>query len=147
MERHYATLTETRSHLPEILDAAEAGIPAWFERRGVGFVVAPKEFYTSVLSGSVPRPEVYPGGGSWTFILPGTPIATEAVLFDEALEDFIDALKEYAEDWLVNEVLRNAPSHRDNRGLVQLVTLLTEEELREWVGGGAPAHSGSSPHI
>ena len=79
-----------------------------------------------------------------TFILPGAPIATEAVLFDEALDDFIDALKGYAEDWLDNEVLQKAPSHRGNLGLVQLVSLLTEEELREWALNGVPAQSGSS---
>ena len=45
----------------------------------------------------------------------------------------IDALREYAEDW--QERLLDAPNHRNNWGLVQLICLSTDDQLREWLVG------------
>jgi hypothetical protein len=43
------------------------------------------------------------------------------------------ALREYAEDW--QDRLLHAPNHRDNWALVQLITLSSDEQLREWLTG------------
>lgn len=45
----------------------------------------------------------------------------------------IDALREYPEDW--QDRLLDAPNHRDNWVLVQLVTLSTDDQLRSWLVG------------
>jgi hypothetical protein len=45
----------------------------------------------------------------------------------------VEALREYAQDW--QDRLLNAPNHRENWGLVQLVELSTDEELRTWLNG------------
>ena len=55
--------------------------------------------------------------------------------FDEAIDDLVQAAREYAEDW--NDHLLLAPNHRGNWGLVQLVELSTVEQLRNWVLGSA----------
>jgi hypothetical protein len=43
------------------------------------------------------------------------------------------ALREYAEDW--QDHLLHAANHRENWGLVQLITLSSDEQLREWLTG------------
>ena len=45
------------------------------------------------------------------------------------------SLREYAEDWQLR--LLNAPNHRDNWGLVQLISLSDDEQLRDWLVGAA----------
>jgi hypothetical protein len=47
--------------------------------------------------------------------------------------EIIEALREYAEDW--HERLLNAPNHRDNWGLVQLISLSSDDQLRDWLVG------------
>jgi hypothetical protein len=43
----------------------------------------------------------------------------------------IDALRDYAEAW--TERLRLAPNHADNWGLVQIITLASDGQLRDWL--------------
>lgn len=135
MEIRYPTLSKARSHLSDVLDAAEADLPLHLERRDIGFAVVTESLLTGVLSGaiSVPTPEVYSENDGWTIVLPGTPVAADAVLFDEAVDDFISAPTSYVEDWIEDHDLRTAPGHRSNVGLVQLVSRLTEEQTRQWV--------------
>ena len=45
----------------------------------------------------------------------------------------VDALREYAQDW--QDHLLTAVNHRDNWGLVQLISLSDDEKLREWLVG------------
>ena len=63
----------------------------------------------------------------------GQPFAAEATELGEALEDFVDALRDYAEDW--EDHLYAAPNHRENWALVQLVDLSTDEQLTTWLTG------------
>ena len=140
METRYPTLSKARAHLPEVFDAAEADLPLHLERREVGFAVVTESLLRGVLTGavSVPTPEVYSENEGWTIVLPGTPVAADATLFDEAIDDFVHALVEYVEDWINDSDLRTAPSHRANVGLVQLISRLSEEETRQWVIQSSP---------
>jgi hypothetical protein len=45
----------------------------------------------------------------------------------------ITALREYADDW--QERLLDAPNHRDNWALVQLIGLSNDDQLRDWLVG------------
>ena len=45
------------------------------------------------------------------------------------------SLREYAQDW--QDRLLDTPNHRDNWGLVQLIGLSDDEQLREWLVGAA----------
>jgi hypothetical protein len=57
----------------------------------------------------------------------------DGATFDEAIDDVIDALREYAEDW--QDRLLDAPNHANNWGLVQLISLSDDEQLRDWLVG------------
>jgi hypothetical protein len=45
----------------------------------------------------------------------------------------VEALRESAADW--EDPLLDAPNHRDNWALVQLVTLSDDDDLRSWLVG------------
>ena len=49
------------------------------------------------------------------------------------MTEMVGALRTYAEAW--HEVLGNASNHRDNRDLVQLIALSTDDQLRSWLTG------------
>ncbi len=66
-------------------------------------------------------------------MLPGTPVAADSTTLDEAIDDFVMALREYGEDW--EERLHVAPNHKENWALVCFLNLVTDEELQDWVTG------------
>jgi predicted RNase H-like HicB family nuclease len=76
-----------------------------------------------------------PEAGGWSVFFPGLPIAADGATFDEAVAETVDALRDYADDW--QERLLDSPNHRDNWGLVQLVSLSDDEQLRDWIVGAA----------
>jgi predicted RNase H-like HicB family nuclease len=71
--------------------------------------------------------------GGWSEFIPGLPVAADGATFDDALTEMIDALREYAQDW--RDHLLGAVNHRDNWGLVQLINLSADDELRECLAG------------
>ena len=100
------------------------------------YLVIPAEQLREELAALRPsRAEVLAEGGGWAVILPGLPVHGDGDSFDSALDDVIVALREYAEDW--NERLRTAPNHARHRSVVELVELSTDEQLRDWLLGGA----------
>ena len=50
---------------------------------------------------------------------------------DGAIDELIVGLRQYAFDW--TERLHSAPNHQENWGLVQLIGLSTEAQLRDWI--------------
>lgn len=66
-------------------------------------------------------------------LLPGTPIAADGAGLDEALEEFVAALREYAEDWVAR--LRFAPNHQQHWPLVQFVSHSSDADIAEWARG------------
>jgi hypothetical protein len=55
--------------------------------------------------------------------------------FDIAIDEMVDALREYAEDW--HDHLLDAPHHDESWGLVQLISLSDDQQLRDWLVGSA----------
>ena len=72
-------------------------------------------------------------GEAWSVFIPGVPVAADGSTLDEALEEMITALREYAEDW--QERLLNAPNQASNWGLVQLICHSDDAQLRSWLSG------------
>ena len=70
-------------------------------------------------------------GVGWSAFLPGLPIAGEGDDLDAALDDLIDALRDYAADW--NDRLHVADNHEANWAVAALVELSTDEQLRSWL--------------
>jgi hypothetical protein len=83
----------------------------------------------------IPSPCVVAETDGWSVFLPGLPIAADGTTFDAAVDEMVQALREYAEDWQAR--LRGAPNHRNNGDLVQLISLRDDDQLREWVAWSA----------
>jgi len=71
--------------------------------------------------------------GGWSIFIPGLPLAADGASFDVALDEMTVVLREYAEDWRGR--LLDAPNHAGNWGLVQLVSLSGDDQLRDWLVG------------
>lgn len=69
--------------------------------------------------------------GGWSVFLPGVPVGVDGATFDAALDDMIDALREYATDW--RERLRDAPNQQAHGALVQMISVCTDAQLRDWL--------------
>lgn len=67
----------------------------------------------------------------WSAFLPGVPVGADGATRDEALEEFVDALRAYADDW--EDHLGATPNHREHEGLVQLVRRCDDDQLRGWL--------------
>ncbi|MGF6887178.1 putative RNase H-like HicB family nuclease [Nocardia sp. GAS34] len=131
---HYDSYTEARAHFKDLLDAAEQGRVATVRRDGEYAAVVDAERLRYALSRlCASSAEVVSEGGGWSVFLRGLPIAADGATFDEAIDEMIVALREYADDW--QERLRTAPNHRENWGLVQLISLSDDGQLRDWLLG------------
>ncbi len=129
---HYDSYSDARVHLKELLDAAERGRPATVRRdRATAAVVGSerlRHFLASVIS---PGVQVVAEADRWSAFIPGLPVAAEGETFDEAITAMVSSLQEYADDW--QDHLLDAPNHRDNWGLVHLIRLSDNDQLREWL--------------
>jgi predicted RNase H-like HicB family nuclease len=59
------------------------------------------------------RARIVAEDGGLSVFVPALPVAADGASLDEALDEMIDALLEYAEDW--QERLLDAPNHAGNR--------------------------------
>lgn len=134
MIMHYDSYTEARAHLKDLLDAAEQGRTATIRRdAGRTAVVEVERLRSTLASLGGPRAQVVAEAGGWSVFIPGVPVAADGATFDEALDEMIVALREYAEDW--QERLLETPNHRSNWALVQLINLSDDDQLRDWLAG------------
>lgn len=132
----FLSYTDTRNRLKEVLDAADQGVPIGIERHGRRIVVMDMARVAELLADSprLRRPEAVAEGGGWSVFLPGTPIAADGADLDEATEQFVTALREYADDWI--ERLKLAPNHARHWPLVHFVSLSSDADLTDWARGG-----------
>lgn len=134
--RHYGSYTAARTHLRAVLDAASAGYVTTVDREDDRFLVSEATTFRAQLADLRPsQAQVIPEGGGWAVIIPGLPVHGDADTFDAAIDDAIDALREYAEDW--NDRLRLAANHAQHRFIVALIELSDDDELRSWLLGTA----------
>ena len=132
----FDSYSEGRAHFKELLDAAESGRPALVRRDGSLSAVVDAERLRTLLTDSLAvHPSVVAEAGGWSVFLPGVPVAADGATFDQALDEMVGALREYAEDW--QDHLLNAPNHRDNWALVQLVSLSEDDQLKKWLVGAS----------
>ncbi len=133
---HYESYTDARAHFKDLLDAAERGRVATVRRdsntAAIVDVARLRHFLLSIVPSNA---QVVPEAGGWSVFIPGLPVAADGASFDDAIDEMIDALREYAEDW--QDHLLDAPNHRDNWGLVQLISLSNDEQLHDWLVGNA----------
>lgn len=132
----FDTYTDARMHFKDLLDAADRGAIATVRRDHRTTVVVDGQRLIAALMRARPaNAQVINEDDAWTVFLPGLPIASEATALDNAVDDVIDALREYAQDW--SDRLSTAPNHSQNWDLAQLVGLASDEQLRGWILGQA----------
>ncbi|MGH3210011.1 MAG: type II toxin-antitoxin system HicB family antitoxin [Trebonia sp.] len=129
---HFESYTEARTHMKEMLDAAERGQSASV-RRGTltAMVIDADRLQRFLLSAYPSRAQVVQEAGGWSVVIPDLPVAADGATFDEAITEMIDALREYAEDW--EERLYSVPNHSDNWPLAHLVQFSDDAQLRDWL--------------
>lgn len=131
---HFESYTDARTHLKNLLDAAAQGRVATVRRDANTTLLIDVDRFRDFLVSVVPsNAQVVPEGGGWSVFIPGLPVAADGASFDEAVNEMVDALREYAEDW--QERLLNTPNHRDNWGLVNLIIFSDDAQLRNWLVG------------
>jgi hypothetical protein len=131
---HYDSYTEARAHLKDLLDAAGRGGVATVRRDSHRIALVDQERLRHFLASATPADaQVVPEADGWSIFIPGLPVAADGATFDDAVDEMISALREYADDW--QDRLVNAPNHASNWGLVQLVSLSDDAQLREWLVG------------
>ena len=130
---HFDTVSEARTRIKDLFDAAESGRPASVRRDRFYGAFVDAYRLRHFLSLLLPEAEMVAEGGGWSIFLPGLPLAADGATADEAIDEMVDVLREYAEDW--SEDLLNAPNHRDNWGLVQYIALSSDAQLRDWLTG------------
>ncbi|HTW98422.1 MAG TPA: hypothetical protein VMD59_06585 [Acidimicrobiales bacterium] len=125
------------ARLPELIEAAVAGRPVQIRHDGSLAAVVDAERLRRLLAGQlVRRATLAAEAGGWTVFVPGTPVGVAADTYDQAVDEMVEALWDYSRHW--QERLLTAVNHRDNWGLVQLVSLSSDGQLRSWLGGEQP---------
>jgi hypothetical protein len=126
--------TEARGSLKHILDSsARGGVSIIRRAHDTAAVVNGENLRVHLQRTIGSEPVVVNEDGAWAVFMRGLPLAAEAATLDEAVADFVGALREYAEDW--EDHLSAAPNHRDNWALVQLIGLSSDEQLTAWLEG------------
>src|SRR3569833_2003559 len=106
----FDSFTAARTHFKELLDAARRGLVATVQRDSERAAVVDAERLRASLLQALPAAQVVAEDGGWSVMLPGVPVAADAATFNAAIEEMIEALREYAEAW--QERLLDAPRHR-----------------------------------
>lgn len=128
----YNSYTEARTHLKEILDASEGDQAAKVRRDGILSVVLSGDRLRQLLELAHPaHAKSVVVERLWSIYLPGHSIMADGTSFEDSVVSMIDALREYAEDW--HDHLHAAPNHRQAWGLVQLIDLCDDSQLRSWL--------------
>jgi hypothetical protein len=127
------TATYVRSAWAASLNTAAEGRPVVFHRGEEDFALLPASLLRTVLQRAVPAPEVIAEDDGWTVLLPGHPVAADGTTLDEALQDFVSALKDYADAW--NDRLHQAPNHHHAAALVHHAAVSRDDDLLAWARG------------
>ncbi|MBS9534232.1 prevent-host-death protein [Mycobacterium sp. M1] len=130
----FNSVTEGRANLRNLLDAAAHGFPAGLRRDRDGFAVLDAKRLRALLATQARRPEVIAEADGWSVLIPDTPVAADGATLAEAVAEMVDALREYAADWI--DHLSTASNHADNWWLVQLTALSDDRELADWLTAG-----------
>lgn len=96
----FATVTEARAGFKAMFEAAQNGGAGLVHRDGHRFALVDADRIADALHAALPiTPEVYFEEDVVGLALPGAPFAAEGNDLEEAAEEMIEALREYAQDW------------------------------------------------
>lgn len=125
-------VAQARSHIKEALDAAEEGLPVNVIRAGRRSALVEGERLRQTLAQLRPsNAQTVCEDEAWTIFIPELPLAAEGPTLDAAISTMIEELRLYASDWV--DHLHVAPNHSMHWAVVQLITLSTDEQLKDWL--------------
>jgi hypothetical protein len=132
---HQYKSRDARSQFSTVMDTAVRGDVAVVQREKP-VVIVRRDLYNAALESSAPfevKGSVHEG--QFSFWLEGVPVQGGGATLEDAEDDFLDALVDYAELW--TRELRHAPNHKQNGVLVQRIAMYAEsrDDLREVVFG------------
>lgn len=132
----YPSLASAREHLKDVFDVAGSGRGVLMSRRGSMAAVVNADQLRAFVARTVPAgARVFAEDGRVVALMEGEPFVAEGATIDAAIDDLVEQLREYAEDW--HDRLYLAPNHEQRWGLVTLVRLSTDTQLREWIESGS----------
>jgi hypothetical protein len=124
--------SDARQHWREVLDAAQEGKAVIVRRDDAPAVVLDASRLRHFLASVVPsRAVLVAEEDQFSIYLEHQPIAANGATLDDAIDEMVAALRTYAVAW--HEVLGSSLNHRDNWGLVQLIDLSGDDQLRTWL--------------
>lgn len=132
----FYSFSEAREHFKNVLDAAGQGRPVVVRRGNSLTAVVDAERLRYTLTRVCRQAEVVLEAGGWSVFVPGLPVAADGATLAEALDEMVDVIREYAEDWA--DRLRETPNRREDWALVQLVALSDNDQLKEWLAASTP---------
>lgn len=132
---HQFKAREARDQLKDVLDEAERGGVAVVRREKPVVLVLRDEVDRLVASRAPFEVKGAVTGGQFAFWLEDVPVHAVGADLDDAEEQFLDALVDYADLWY--QELRYAPNHAGNQWLALRVAMYAgdREELRRVVFG------------
>lgn len=145
-QHRFGSYSLARRHLKDVLDSALDGRITTVRRDSEQYLVISAELQRALLAKLIPsNAQVVSEGGGWAVLIPGLPVHGDAPEFNDAVGDAVEALREYADDW--NERLHTAPNHADNRGIVELIEVSNDDQLRDWLLGDTTAAAPAADHL
>jgi RimJ/RimL family protein N-acetyltransferase len=131
---HFEGYVDARTYLEVLLSAAGKGRVATVRGESRSTAVVDLERFRRHLAAATPsRARVAVETDTWSIAIPGLPAGAEGATFEEAVTGMVGALRAYARHW--QDHLLDAPNHRDTWGLVQLISLSDDDQLRDWLVG------------
>ena len=132
-EAHFTSYSEAQAHFKDLLDTALQGRRATVRFNADRAAVVDAERLRASLMVLHPSRAhlVAEAGGRFTFI-PGVPIAAGGPAFAEASSRWWTPCANMP---LTGRITSEAPNHRDNWAMVQLITLSDDDQLRHWPVG------------
>ena len=117
---HQFKSREARDNFSSLLDEAANGGVAVVQRDEQAFVLVTRAAYDAALAHRAPfavRSSVH--DGQFSLWLDDVPVHAVGESLDQAEDEFLDALIDYADLWLSE--LRHAPNHRSNAQVVHRI--------------------------
>src|SRR5690606_22615455 len=115
--------TEARTHWRDIMNASTQGVPVTIGRHGSAVSAVTdagrlREYLAETLD---PSALTFVENGVHVIVLNRRGFTSEGETLEDAVEDMVHQLREYAEDW--GEHYSVAPNHQDNWALVQMISM------------------------
>ncbi len=132
----YRTISAARKAIGDIYNTAERHIAVAITREDDAPVaVIRQDHLKKALQALCPlEPQVrFSPDGQVSIWLDGLPVSGQGESFEEAGDELIDSLRDYAKTWV--EDLREYPNHKHRWDVVNLVLLSNDDELRAFLFG------------